>query len=80
MFSKSSFIKREKPAKKKLTFFAFVLAMCLNQITCGPGKDTVGRTPSARTNEVSNKQESFHSKKKRISNMKYLVTADVELN
>jgi hypothetical protein len=59
MFFKSSFIKREKPAKKKLKFFAFVLAMRLNQITCGAGKDTVGSTPPARTNEVSNKQASF---------------------
>jgi hypothetical protein len=40
MFLKSSFIKREKPAKKKLTFFAFVLAICLSQITCGAGKDS----------------------------------------
>jgi hypothetical protein len=40
MFLKSSFIKREKLAKKKLTFFAFALATCLNQMTCGAGKDS----------------------------------------
>jgi hypothetical protein len=40
MFLKSSFIKREKLAKRKLTFFAFALATCLNQMTCGAGKDS----------------------------------------
>ena len=56
MFLKSSFIKREKPANKKLTFLALALAMFLNQIACGAGKDTVVSTPPAQTNEVTNKQ------------------------
>jgi hypothetical protein len=56
MSLKSSFIKREKTAKKKLTFLALALAMCLNQIACGAGRSTVSSTPPAQTNEVSNKQ------------------------
>jgi hypothetical protein len=35
---------------------AFALAMGLNQIACGAGKDTVDSTPSAQTNEVSSEQ------------------------
>jgi hypothetical protein len=56
MFLKSPFIKREKPAKKRLSLLALALAMGLNQIACGAGKDTVGSTPPAQTNEVSSKQ------------------------
>ncbi|HXG68299.1 MAG TPA: cyclophilin-like fold protein [Blastocatellia bacterium] len=56
MFLKLPFIKREKPAHKKLMFLALALMMCLNQIACGAGKDTVGSTPPAQTNEVANKQ------------------------
>jgi hypothetical protein len=56
MFLKSSFIKREKTAKRKLKLLALALMMCLNQIACGAGKDTVGSTPPAQTNEVANKK------------------------
>ncbi|HEX8847439.1 MAG TPA: cyclophilin-like fold protein [Pyrinomonadaceae bacterium] len=56
MFLKSSFIKREKTVKKKSTFLALALAMCLNQIACGAGKSTVSSTAPAQTNEVSNKK------------------------
>lgn len=56
MFLKSSFIKREKPANKKLTFLALALAMCLNQTACGAGKDIASSTPPAQTNEVANKK------------------------
>ena len=56
MFLKSSFIKREKSAKKKLTFLALALAMCLNQTACGAGRDTVSSTPPAPTNEVANEK------------------------
>lgn len=56
MFLKSSFIKREKPAKKRLTLLALALAMSLNQTACGAGKSTVGGTPPAQTGEVANKR------------------------
>jgi hypothetical protein len=56
MFLKLPFIKRKKPANKKLTFLVLALAMCLNQIACGAGKDMVGSTPSAPTNKVVNKK------------------------
>jgi hypothetical protein len=56
MFLKSPFIKRERPANKKLTFVALALAMFLNQIACGAGKDAVSGTPPAQTNEVANKK------------------------
>jgi hypothetical protein len=56
MFLKSSFIKREKTAKKKLTLLALALALCLNQIACGAEKSTVSSTPPAQANEVSNKK------------------------
>ena len=42
--------------KKKLTFLALVLVMCLNQIACGAGKSTVSSTPTAQANEVANKK------------------------
>jgi hypothetical protein len=42
--------------KKKLTFLALTLAMCLNQIACGAGKGTVNSAPPAQTNKVSNKK------------------------
>ena len=42
--------------KERLTLLALALAMCLNQIACGAGKSTVGSTPPAQTNEVSNKR------------------------
>jgi hypothetical protein len=45
-----------KDELQKLTFSALALAMCLNQIACGAGKDMVGSTSPAQTNEVSNKQ------------------------
>jgi len=54
MLLKSSFIKRERPAKKRLTLLALALAMSLNQTACGAGKSTVGGTPPAQTKEVSN--------------------------
>jgi hypothetical protein len=73
MLLKSSFIKREKPAKKKLTFLALALAMCLNQIACGAGKDTVGSTPPASANEVSKQQA--ESMKLRIKIGEKVVTA-----
>lgn len=56
MFLKPSFIRREKPAKKRLTLLALALAMSLNQTACGAGKSTVGSTPPAQTKEVSNKK------------------------
>ena len=59
MFLKSSFIKREKPAKKRLTLLALALAMSLNQTACGAGKSRVGGAPPAKTNEASNKIPAF---------------------
>lgn len=56
MFLKLPFINREKPARKKLTFLALVLTMCLNQTACSAGKDTVGSTAPAQTNEVANRK------------------------
>jgi hypothetical protein len=73
MFLKLPFIKREKPANKKLTFLALALAMFLNQIACGAGKDTVGSTPRAQTNEVSNKRAG--DMKIRIKIVEKVVTA-----
>jgi hypothetical protein len=54
MFLKLPFIKRRKPAKKKLPFLALALSICLNQIACAAGQDTVSSTPPAPANEVSN--------------------------
>jgi len=45
MFLKLSFIKRESPAKKKLSFLALALAVCLNQIASKHG--VVGLTRTA---------------------------------
>ena len=42
--------------KKKLTFLALALALCLNQIACGATKDTASRTPRPQTNDVSNRK------------------------
>jgi hypothetical protein len=42
--------------KKKLTFLALALAMCLNQIACGAGKSRVGSTPPAQANEAADKK------------------------
>ena len=56
MFLNFILIEQEKSAKRKLTFLALALAICLNQIACGAGKDTVGSTVLLQTNEVSNKK------------------------
>jgi hypothetical protein len=56
MYLKFSFVKREKPANKKLTFLALALTTYLNEIAYGAGKDTGGSTPPAQTNEVANKK------------------------
>jgi len=42
--------------KKRLTFLALALVMCLNQIACGAGRNTVGSTPPAQAKEVANKK------------------------
>ena len=43
-------------AKKKLTFWALALSMCLIQIAYGAEKDMVGNTPLTQTNDVANKK------------------------
>jgi hypothetical protein len=73
MLLKSSFIKREKPAKKRLTLLALALAMSLNQTACGAGKSTVVSTPPAQSNEVSDKKAG--DMKVRITIGEKLVTA-----
>jgi hypothetical protein len=55
MLLKLPFTKQEKPANTKSTFLALALAMFLNQIACGAGKDQVISMPPAQTNERSNK-------------------------
>ena len=75
MFLKSSFIKREKPAKKRLTLLALALAMSLNQTACGAGKSTGGSTPPTQTNEVSNKKAKAEEMKIRITIGEKVVTA-----
>jgi hypothetical protein len=42
--------------KKRLTFLALALVMCLNKIACSAGKSTVGSPPPAQANEVANKK------------------------
>jgi hypothetical protein len=42
--------------KKRLMLLALALVMCLNQIACGAGRNTVGSTPPAQANEVANKK------------------------
>jgi hypothetical protein len=42
--------------KKRFTLLSLVLVMCLNQTACGAGKSTVGSTPPAQANQVSNKK------------------------
>ena len=73
MFLKSSFIKREEPAKKRLTLLALALAMSLNQTACGAGKSKPVSTPPAQSNEVSDKKAG--EMKVRITIGEKLVTA-----
>jgi hypothetical protein len=75
MLLKSSFIRREKPSKKRLTLLALALAMSLNQTACSAGKSTSGSTPPAQTNEVSNKKAKAEDMKIRITIGEKVVTA-----
>ncbi|MFN7943930.1 MAG: cyclophilin-like fold protein [Blastocatellia bacterium] len=49
-----SFTKIELMLVKLSFILALALALCLNQIACGAGKETVGSTPPAQTSEVTN--------------------------
>jgi hypothetical protein len=61
--------------KKRLTFLALALVMCLNQTACSAGKSTVSSTPPAQANEVSNKKA--EGMKIRITIWEKVVTANL---
>ena len=75
MFLRSSFIRREKPARKGLTLLALALTVSLNQTACGAAKSTGGSTPPAQTNEASNKKAKTEGMKVRVTIGEKVVTA-----